>query len=157
MHIQEPTQRDNFNINPSAVCLLCSEMLHRIIQIFIVGSSAATLLAAFVFFFFFKSQLSHSSFLPLHWKRCLCPAPSFCFLLLALQQRSTSQVLGSHFVLQSLKPCQGAGLYFFTVYSSRRGAEEFALLPVMCALLGFLSQSSLFKGSLRTKRKLLLF
>lgn len=52
MHIQEPTQRDNFNINPSAVCLLCSEMLHRIIQIFIVGSSAATLLAAFVFFFF---------------------------------------------------------------------------------------------------------
>lgn len=65
VHIQEPTQRDNFNINPSAVCLLCSETLHRIIQIFIDGSSAAALLAAFAFFFF-KSQLSRSSFLPLH-------------------------------------------------------------------------------------------
>lgn len=50
MHIQESTQRDNFNINPSAVCLLCSETLHRIIQIFIDGSSAAALLAAFAFF-----------------------------------------------------------------------------------------------------------
>lgn len=50
IHIQEPTQRDNFNINPSAVCLLCSEMLHRIIQIFIDGSSAGALLAAFAFF-----------------------------------------------------------------------------------------------------------
>lgn len=50
IHIQELTQRDNFNINPSAVCLLCSEMLHRIIQIFIDGSSAGALLAAFAFF-----------------------------------------------------------------------------------------------------------
>lgn len=81
IHIQEPAQRDNFNINPSALCLLCSEMLHRIIQIFIDGSSAGALLAAFAFFHVSVELFFLPSFLPLHWKHCLCPALSFCFIL----------------------------------------------------------------------------
>jgi len=117
MHIQEPTQRNNFNINPSAVCLLCSEMLHRIIQIFIDGSSAGALLAAFAFFhvsvelFFLPSFALETS-----------PVPSTVLLLHPLETqavKNTSRVLGSHFLLWTLKPYQGAGLHFFATCSIR--------------------------------------
>lgn len=120
IHIQEPTQRDNFNINPSAVCLLCSEMLHRIIQIFIDGSSAGALLAAFAFF-----HVSVELFFLPSFALKTSPVPSTVLLLHPLETRAVktpiSQGLGSHFLPWWLQRYQGAGLHFFATCSTRNG------------------------------------
>lgn len=117
--IQERTQRNNFNINPSAVCLLCYEVLHRIIQIFIDGSSAGTLFAAFAFF-----HVSVEPFFLPSFALKTSPVPSPILLLRPLETqavKNSSQVLQSHFLALSLRPYQGAGLHFFAVCFIRNG------------------------------------
>lgn len=151
IHIQEPTQRDNFNINPSAVCLLCSEMLHRIIQIFIDGSSAGALLAAFAFF----SCLSWAvlpSFLCTENIACAQHCPS-----------ASSSGNSSH----KKKHISGSGVPFSALVTAAIPRSRAAFLchmlhqewrSLLCflykVLLGLLRQRSLFNGSLYTENKL---
>lgn len=125
IHTEEPTQRDNFNINPSAISLLCSKMLCRIIQIFIDGSSAGALLAVFAFFSCFSCSVLPSFLCTENIAHAQhCPSAS------SSGNSNTSWGLGSHFLPQSLNLHQRAELCFFSTCSMRNGG-------VCCSLFGY--------------------
>lgn len=126
--IQERTQRSNFNINPSAACLLCYEVLHGIIQIFIDGSSAGTLLAAFAFFhvsvepFFLPSFALKTSPVP-------CPSASSSGRSSCEKLPSGSAVAFSGLVTKeqgcTSLPCASSGVQDLAGHSRERVPLEF--------------------------------
>lgn len=124
IHTEEPTQRDNFNINPSAVCLLCSKMLCRITQIFIDGSSAGALLATFAFFSCFSCSI-----LPSFLRTENAAHAQHCPSASSSGNSNISWGLGSHFLPQSLNLCRRAELCFSSACSS--GMEEFDLVGLV--------------------------
>lgn len=145
VHIQEPTQRDNFNINPSAVCLLCSETLHRIIQIFIDGSSAAALLAAFAFFF----QVSIEPFFLPSFALKTLPVPSTILLLHPLETQTVKHILGSGALFSAAGTEAVPGSRAVFLCPVRGGGVCFA--PCEACPLGTPKTDQMFKGSLHAK------